>query len=377
MDTDKKILLFISSLGSGGAQRQMVLLANELSRAGNEIALLVYHSNNQLAYQLDRRVELIEIVKQHKVDFKFIYHLWRFLKQYKPQVLISYLFIPNMYARLIGRLAGVPRIITSERNIDLGHSRSRVFLERLLSRFGHAVVANANAIKATYSKELKMFSPIIHVIYNAVDLSYFKKTEVAINDVCPEMAGEEVVILLPARVEMQKNHRCLIEAINALPKSMAQQLKIIFAGNIFDKTLYKSLMKLIDDYQLTNQFEFIGPKNNMPELYSAADIVVLPSLWEGFPNVVVEAMACEAVVVASDVSDVPVIISDGKDGYIFPSGNIEILMEKLQFCLEMKKTDRDFIGSAARERVAELCSMQRFRADYLALIDASKTRDAQ
>ncbi|MDB2410052.1 glycosyltransferase [Pseudomonadales bacterium] len=374
MRDNKKILLFISSLVSGGAQRQMVLLANELSRAGNEIALLVYHSNNQLAYQLDKRVEVIEIVKQHKVDLKFIYHLWRFLKQYKPQVLISYLFIPNMYARLIGRLAGVPRIITSERNVDLGHSRSRVFLERLLSRFGHAVVVNANTIKATYGKELRMFSPIIHVIYNAVDLDYFKKTEVVINDVCPDIVDEEVVILLPARVEAQKNHRCLIEAINSLPASYLRYLKVVFAGNIFDQVLYESLMKLIDDYQLTNNFKFIGPKKNMPELYSAVDIVVLPSLWEGFPNVVVEAMACESLVVASDVSDVPAIISDGKDGYIFPSDNVEILMEKLRYCLDMKKTDRDFIGSASRERVAELCSMQRFRADYLALIDANTMR---
>ena len=56
MRTNKKILLFISSLGSGGAQRQMVLLSNELSSAGNEVTLLVYHSNNQLAYQLDESV---------------------------------------------------------------------------------------------------------------------------------------------------------------------------------------------------------------------------------------------------------------------------------------------------------------------------------
>ncbi len=80
MKANQKVMLFISSLGSGGAQRQMVLLANELSRAGKNIVLVVYHSNNQLAYQLDDKVELVELVKQGKVDLKFIIELWCYIK---------------------------------------------------------------------------------------------------------------------------------------------------------------------------------------------------------------------------------------------------------------------------------------------------------
>jgi glycosyltransferase involved in cell wall biosynthesis len=377
MRTNKKILLFISSLGSGGAQRQMVLLSNELSRAGNEVTLLVYHSNNQLAYQLDESVNLVELVKRHKVDFKFIYRLWRFLKQYRPDVLISYLFIPNMYARLIGRLAAVPRIITSERNIDLGHSRVRVLLERWLSRLGHAVVVNANTIKETYSKELVGLNPDIHVIYNAVDLNYFNKRDVVSERPRTGMADDVNIILLPARIEAQKNHLCLIEAIHALPESILPQLKVVFAGNIFDEKIHASLLETINAYKLTDQFEFVGPKDNMPELYSEADIVVLPSLWEGFPNVVVEAMACELVVVASDVSDVSAIISNEKNGYIFPSDNAEVLMRQLFRCLGMTAIERESMGLLARERVTELCSTSRFRADYLALIDTIKSEDFQ
>jgi glycosyltransferase involved in cell wall biosynthesis len=374
---DKYVLLFVDSLRSGGAQRQIVVLANELHRRGYRVGILTYYPGDQLSQFLrspDIRCQLV--VRRSTRDPLYPLRLYRHLRRESPDCMISYLTTPSFWARTVGRLAGVPRVITSERDVGLGTQRGIAWLERLLAHASSRIVANAHAIRRGLI-ELGIRGDRIDVVYNGVDLSLFSR-------VCEERRGatrealgvgpDELLILLPGRISEQKNHRLLVEAIPLLAPARGR-VRVAFAGNELSLEIKGRLVDAIRAAGLEDSFLFLGPRSDMPELYSAADVVVLPSLWEGFPNVVIEAMACETPVVASDVSDNEVIIENGVTGYVFPSRSAEGLAKALDAVLRSTPEERRAMGRRGAARVRELCALDRFGDRYEALIEGRRLAD--
>jgi glycosyltransferase involved in cell wall biosynthesis len=112
----------------------------------------------------------------------------------------------------------------------------------------------------------------------------------------------------------------------------------------------------------------------MPLLYSAADLVVLPSLWEGFPNVVIEAMACGTPVIVSNISDNARIVEHGVTGYLFANDDADDLVNALEAFRSMGPDQRRAMGRQAAAHIATLCSTQALGDRYAALIEAAPGR---
>lgn len=367
----KKVVLFIDSLENGGAQRQIVVLANVLHERGYEVILLTYYPGDQLSqFLVSGQIRRTLLQRHSKYDLGYFLRLYRYLRKERPDCLISYLSIPNFWARIAGRPAGIPRIITSERNISLAQRRVVVLLERLLAPLSDAIVVNSHEGRRRLI-DLGIAERRLHVICNGVDCTHFSRQPVgAITALRASfgVAPDELFVLLPGRMETQKNHRLLVEAVLRLDPQVTR-MKVAFAGNEFDAGIKAEITARIAAANASDRFLFLGPRVDMPLLYSAADVVVLPSLWEGFPNAVIEAMACSTPVVASDIADNSIIIQDGVMGYLFESGNTSKLAEVLQAILQMTHAERSEMGMRARQGIATLCSLDSFGDRYCSLIE--------
>ncbi len=364
---NKKILLFIDSLGAGGAQQQIVTLAKVLKKHGHCVTLVIYHDNYQLIDALNVCDVPVCLVKKYgKLDASFLFRLLKVIMEIKPDVIVSYLTMPNMWARLCSIFIRGPVVITSERNIDLTKSFIKVFIEKILYRLSDSIVVNARSIQNILINDVGISSSKIRIIYNGLDVEYYKYDDMLDVDHYQKEFDSygKTLLLLPGRIEEQKNHNCLIDALSRLESDVTENLKILFAGNIFNKELYDDLVSRIENKNLHGNIIFLGVRDDMKQLYSMADIVILPSLWEGLPNVVIEAMSCSRVVLASDVSDNPLFIENDVNGFLFRNNDSKDLADKLKAILSLGESDKKLIGDRARERICKMCSLDSFYNNY-------------
>ena len=126
--TNKKVILFVDSLESGGAQRQIVALANVLHGRGYDIVILTYYPGDQLSpFLVSDKIRHHHVPRHTKYEIGFFFRLYRYFKQQSPDCIISYLTTTNFWARTAGSLAGIKNIITSERSTSLNRSAALVF----------------------------------------------------------------------------------------------------------------------------------------------------------------------------------------------------------------------------------------------------------
>ncbi len=370
--TRKKIILFIDSLNSGGAQRQIVGLASSVDRNRYDPVVLTYHDIPHFKPVLDEAGVRVECIPKHgKFDIGFLFRLARFFHRERPDILLSYLNTPNMWARLAGRIAGVKKIITSERNINIVHSWMRMFIERLLKGWGSAVVVNATVTRELLHSRLGVPEEKIHIIYNGIDVDSFNNPDPeTVKRLRNEFAlteGEQV-IMLPGRIQEQKNHICLVKAFCQIRK-FHEKVRLLLVGEAIDKSIKSRLEDELARLNCQASVIFAGQRTEMPELYFISDIVVLPSLWEGFPNVVMEAMAAQRPVVASDIVDNRLLVKEGVTGHLFASDNCEQLAEQLESLISLPAKRLDEMGMAGKELVEKEYAMPRMVEKYQTLFE--------
>lgn len=368
----KKIILFISSLGGGGAQRQITSLALLLNKQ-IDVEVLIYHEDLQFGHCLeDQGIPITLIKKRGKIDLLFLFRLYTYFKKNKDAIFLSYLTTPNLYNRLIGALAGVRAVITSERNTDLALSRLKVLLEKITFPLSDCVVVNSEAIRQMYRERLALDKENIFVINNVINFEKYSSDAIDIETHAElwslDFPADKKIICLPARIQRQKNHTALVQAYALLPPDVMKDHILLFAGNLFDQVYVSEIKQLGAALGVENRIYFSGPITDMRALYNVVDLVVLPSLYEGFPNVVVEAMACEAVVLASKVASNSLIVESGLEGFLFDLSDPKDLCQKLLSALTLSVNERKFIGRQAREKVMGLCGEKGFLDAYLKLI---------
>lgn len=366
-----KIVFIVDSLGRGGAQRQMVELARTIDRNLFEPLVLIYFDIQQLRKDLDdAKIPIFLIKKKSKYDLLFLFKLISFLQQHNPDVVLSYLNTANFWARISGWMAGVKVIISSERSGDVGESKIRILLEMLLQKVTTLTVSNSEYVRNVLVEKVGVDPRKLRVVFNGVDINRLNDVNNArISDLRLKVGLDEshYIIALVGRIAPEKNHKCLIRAMSRLVPLDAK-VKVLFFGNEHDLDLKKELIGEILRYDLGEHFIFCGPQEDMAAVYAMSDVVVLPSLWESFPNVVVEAMATGTPVVVSDVSDNSKIISDGKSGYIFRRDDDVALAECLVKLMNLNPDEVALIADSARNSVSKNYSLNVMTESFQKLI---------
>ncbi|MEI6125894.1 MAG: glycosyltransferase family 4 protein [Pseudomonadota bacterium] len=283
--------------------------------------------------------------------------LFKLLKKLRPHILHCFLFRANILGRLAGRLAGVPLIISSLRVLE-AHKKYKHLIDRLTSSMVNKYIAVSEAVRLFTIRQVHLSPDKIVTIYNGIAL------EPAVQDKpCSFTADKNLTsILLAGRFEQQKGHAVLIHALtHLLPR--AQNIKAYFFGEGPDEACIKDMVKREG---ISDAVVFMGVVEDILPYMQQMDIVVLPSLWEGLPNVLLEAMAAGRPVVASRIDGVAEVVIDGRTGLLFEPGNAEALAEALRSLIRNKEL-AEAMGRAGRERVKIKFSLEKNLQETMAL----------
>ena len=285
-----------------------------------------------------------------KLDLFSIIRLSRYLKENKPDILHTQLFAADVIGRLLGGLHGIPVIITSIRNIYYG-GKLRDLLIKWTDRFAvKTTVVSLYAAKRLQDANIVPGDKLL-TIHNGLDPSDFKLNleDHEINIIRAKLSIPEhhLFILAVGSLTRQKGYQYLFDALNLL-KSEEINFHLVIAG---EGRMQNELAKLADNLGIETHISFIGHSDEVNKLMAAADMLVLSSLWEGLPGVVMEAMASSLPVVATSVGGTPELITEGKSGYLVPPGNPEKLADALIKMINLSDEERKKMGQAGRKRV--------------------------
>lgn len=349
-----RVLLVISNLEFGGAQRQVIELANQMAADGNVVDVCSLSTYVPLASSLHRSEQRLHVInKRFMFDAGVVPRLAALLRKGRYDVVHSFLFDAEIAVRLAGRLAGTPLVVGSERNTDYRLKKRQLIAYRLSRGCVDLVIANSSAGAAFNSRTLDQDPSMYRVVYNGVDTTTFApadgrpvRRELGLDEHAP-------VVGMFASFKTQKNHPLLFAAArHVLERVPAARFLLVgdelYAGMHGSDEYKRRVDALVDELGIRASCMFLGNRSDVARLYPACDVTVLPSLFEGTPNVALESMACGVPVVATDVSDNAKVIPDGRVGFIVPLGDEKALADRLCRLLE-DPVRRAAMGTAARE----------------------------
>ena len=329
----QRFLLFIGRLGGGGAERVFVEYANGLSEAGAEVHLVCLEGGG---YEVDL-VGGVQLYKLGTRMRKAGFPLLRVVRQIRPDVLLSGLTGANLVASGVGRLAGVPEIWVSIHN-DLrseGAKQKASFagLEaaatKMACKLSTSVIAVSEGVAEFLVQAGHAQRRSISVIYNPI---YHDRIGELANASLPEPVWEKLgtgqpYLVAAGRLERQKGFDLLVEAYRRTGlQKRGVQLLILGEGSERG-----ALAKQVADSGLSSSVHLPGFVDNPYAVFSKAQGFILSSRWEGFGNVLVEALACGTPVVAFDCPSGPAeVLGETPGCVIVPAGDLEKLAEAMR-----------------------------------------------
>ena len=188
---------------------------------------------------------------------------------------------------------------------------------------GH-VISISRSVESHVLKKLKIPSNRSHLLFNAIPERELKKT----------LKKEQINILFIGRLEKQKSLNTLIRAIkNNIDKNLEKNISLNIVG---DGSLRIDLEKLVIELELSTKINFLGEKKDVDQYYEKADIFILPSVWEGFGIVILEAFRAKTAVIASNIEGPAELIKNNYNGLLFEPKNVVELTDKIQFLINNK-----------------------------------------
>lgn len=335
-------LFVIPSLSSGGAERVVTVLANELVKQNNK-ATIVYYFSSDNEYFVDKRVNLINLSGGNQDDyFKIGYFtklkiLRNIIKKENPDYVIP--FLSHVCAHTVCALMGLRfKIIQTVRNNPelLPESKKQRALRDFLINHSYKTLVQNETQKQYFKKSIHKK---IFVLPNPVREDLFEAEKAK--------SESNFVIASAGRLNYQKNFKMLIDSVENICKNNDNVvLKIYGDGELKDE-----LTEYIRKKSLENSVFLMGRTNDMKSMLQSIDLYILSSDFEGMPNSLMEAMAAGVPCISTDCPTGPSdIITDGENGFLVPV-NDSVAMEKA--IERMMNSDMDLIAKNGREFVKE------------------------
>lgn len=359
-----KILLVVTGMSMGGAERVVADLSDALVATGAEVLLVYMKGPLQVR---PRRSEVALECLEMNSPMDLIPGYWRFRKlvrDFRPDIVHSHMFHATMMARLLRlTLLGPRNISTMHTAYDGGRLRALAY--RLTDPLADiSTNVSCEAVEAFVASGAVREGRMI-TIHNGISVDEFRPSPESRAQVRKEFAVEDDCRLLVAagRLGWSKDYPNMFRALERV-KGKAK-FKLLIAG---DGALRPQLEDMVRELDLTGEVEFLGIRQDIARLMSAADLFVLSSAGEGFGLVVAEAMACQCVVVATDSGGVREVLGNG--GFLVPSRNSAALADAILQALSLPGDRAAELGRAARQRVVETYSFESAVEKWLDLYDS-------
>ncbi|QDU61358.1 Putative glycosyltransferase EpsF [Planctomycetes bacterium Pan216] len=357
----RKILHVIPTLDRSGAEKQLMLLATRLPADRYDVTVCALTREGPYAEALrDAGLTVHCLHKRFSWDPLTLWRLFRLVKSIAPDIVHTWLFAGNCYGRVAAWAAGVPHLIASERCVDSWKAGYQLAIDRWLARFTDRVVANTKAVSAFYEKAGIPRSQLV-VIPNGIEAESNGTPAPERSEVLDDLGvpSEKVTIGFIGRLWPQKRVRDLIWAVDVLRIS-GRDTPLFIVG---DGPRRGALERFSRNLELQQQVHFLGHRDDAQRLLHGIDILVIPSRFEGMPNVALEAMLIGKPVVATRIAGVDELIVHDQTGLLVEPLRPFELAKAINRLLDEPEL-RERLGAEGKDRVERLFSVDRMVQAY-------------
>lgn len=361
-EVKKTIVIIVPTLSNGGAERVAASLSLFFP---DNIEVLYVLYQNKISYDYKGRTISLNIDPSKSIFLKGFNFLWRLIKlksillKEKPIAVFSFMEDPNLINILLNKKAIIS--VREPKSLSVKNDfKNRLIIQRFYNR-SERIISVSQGIKDDLIHNFNIKPFLIEVIHNPVDAASIKKLSMEKLDKEHEWIFKNKVIISVGRLSHEKAQDDLIRAYAQLMD--IPDLSLVLLGEGEDKA---ALKKIVLENKLLDRVHFLGFQKNPYKFIAKSKLFVLSSKWEGFPNVVLEAMACNIPVISSDCPTGPSeIFLNNKFSNLYQVGDIDQLSLKLRAFLHSDNTD--FLGWS-QERLLSFDPLV-IAKKYLELVD--------
>jgi len=357
-------LFIIDNLGSGGAERQIVTMAISAKQRNHEVVILGYAKGDHF----------LSTIKSYGIDYYLIddknpfKRIWKFrkkIKHLKPDTIIAFLRTASLLAELSALPVKRFKIIIQEcNNIYLKYSlKNSVFLQ--FHRIADIVTTNSEYTTNSVLQRAPYLKKKMRTIYNGLDLNRFKPS-------ANYVQGNPKSFIVVSSHQPHKNARGLLLALASIKKIRKDQTpRIFWYGSDLSEYLgspsgaYLETEKLIEEYDLKNEFFLRKPVADIENKHHQADAIIQCSYWEGMPNAVCEGMASGLPVLMSQVSDYK-ILTEG-NGRSFNPVSVDEIAAAINWFCDLSTDEILKLRKVSREKAVNYFSVDKMVDTFLSL----------
>jgi glycosyltransferase involved in cell wall biosynthesis len=364
------IAQMLESDGPGGAEILMLRLAMSLRERGHEVVPIgPERGHGWLAARFREQGFAPRTFSiRGPIDWRCLTGLVATLRDAGVQAVHSHEFAMAVYGTAAARWLGVPHVITMHGSQYVTTKWRRRESLRLAFRGSRATVAVSADTKRHLDTELGLAPTQLTVIPNGVPVPAGDGAQVRAE---LGLAEDELLLVAAGSLVERKGHAVLLRALAAVESAgVTVPWRLAIAGQGVERD---ALVALAANLGLADRVHLLGQRSDIGSWMLGADIFVMPSLWEGLPLALLEAMFTESAIVASRTSGIPEAITDGVDGLLVPPGDVAALAAALTRVLTDTEV-RCALGRAARLRAERDFSMDRMTTAYEALYSAPRLR---
>jgi glycosyltransferase involved in cell wall biosynthesis len=342
------ILHVISKLTVGGVENQLLMILKKYDKRKLYPLVCSLSDKGEIGKEIeDSGIEVIPLNKlKHRFDWTIVKEIYHLIKIRDIKIVRTHQYHANLYGRLAAWLAKVPCIVASIHNVfTIDRKLHRRMINRFLARFTDKVVAVSETIKRDILKYDGLRVDKVTVINNGIDTDRLLNMDGNVIRTEFNIFPDVPVIGTIGRLTFQKGQKYLIEAVSKI-KEKFPRIMLLIVGDGLIKDELQNYAKILG---INEHVIFTGSRRDVPALLAAMDIFVFPSLWEGLPNALIEAMAASKTIIATDIPPIREIFNTEKIGILIPARDSNAIASSIELLL-YDKTLAETFGKSAQER---------------------------
>ncbi len=363
-----KVLHLITELNSGGAEQ---LLATSMQQKWpahyRHSVVTLYDGDTALAESIRQvGIPVVDLAMKRNGRIRGLWQFYRLLRQERPHIIHSWLIHAALLGRVMGRLTGVPIIVTARHSVDFG-SGLRQRLNRWTSHLDDRTIAICDHMRQVEMAQTGVATEKIVTIFNGIPNVTFPERQSARTALLQSLRlpPDALLVGTVGRLHAAKGHADLAEAVPQIVTAMPQ-VHFVWIGDGPERTALEAQVKRLE---IAGHVHFLGDRTDVPALLVALDLFVMPSRWEGLSVGILEAMAAGLPVVATAVGGSPELVIDGEAGRLVPPQDAAVLAQAIRQILINPVLARQ-MGAAGRQRVQSHFTIEQMVRQTEQLYDA-------
>lgn len=354
----KKILHLISGLEIGGTETQLLRILPKLQKY-HQSRVCCVRGHGPIGAELEKNgIKVYYLDLKNIIDFPALIRFYKIVKDFSPDILVTYLIHADLYGRILGKLFRIKKIVSSKRGALL-QWEWLAFFDRLTKRMVTHYLVQTEAAKKEWMERLKLPEKKFTVIPNGIEPKDFDITidkETKINEIGVKL--DNINIVCVSKLREGKGHSYLLKAFDDVYKQY-QKINLLIVG---DGDQLDNLMKQTASYESKKNIYFLKDRNDVKEILKISDIFVLPTEAEGMSNAILEAMASGLPIITTDISVNRELIKNNVNGVLIRTKNTQEIKKHLLAFLENTPLFKKF-GENAKIEIARQFNLEKITRD--------------